>query len=135
MFVDFKFEQGKTTSNQVYFLNTIQILYVCACRPQRLGDSGMYTDNNVHPVTTYTHVDSTKMDVKYVQLIVIITGSTYSLDKGKQNTSVLHFINSLQSANALISQTAKRYQYYMTKILEKSFCYINHVVQVNSKHR
>ena len=44
---------------------------------------------------------------------------------------VLHLINSLQSANVLIKQTAKQYKYYMTKIQEKSFCYIYHVVQVN----
>ena len=43
---------------------------------------------------------------------------------------VLHLINSLQSANVLIKQTSKRYTYYMTKIQEKSFCYIYHVVQV-----
>ena len=43
---------------------------------------------------------------------------------------VLHLINSLQSANVLIKQTSKRYKYYMTKIQEKSFCYIYHVVQV-----
>ena len=43
---------------------------------------------------------------------------------------VLHLINSLQSANVLIKQTAKQYKYYMTKIQEKSFFYIYHVVQV-----
>ena len=43
---------------------------------------------------------------------------------------VLHLINSLQSANVLIKQTAKQYKYYMTKIQEKSFCYIYHMVQV-----
>ena len=43
---------------------------------------------------------------------------------------VLHLINSLQSTNVLIKQTAKQYKYYMTKIQEKSFCYIYHVVQV-----
>ena len=42
----------------------------------------------------------------------------------------LQFVNSLQSANFLIGQTSKRYK-YMTKIHDKSFCYIYHVVQVN----
>ena len=45
---------------------------------------------------------------------------------------VLHFMNSLQSANVLISQTAIRYKYNMTKIHDKSFCYIYHVLQVKS---
>ena len=52
---------------------------------------------------------------------------------------VLYLINSLQSANVLIKQTPKRYKYYMTKIQEKSFCYMYHVVQVqcnlNTKRR
>ena len=43
---------------------------------------------------------------------------------------VLHLINSLESANALIKQTATRYKYHMTKIQEISSCYIYHVVQV-----
>ena len=43
---------------------------------------------------------------------------------------VLHSINSLQSANVFIKQTAKRYKYYVTKIQEKSFCYFYHVEQV-----
>ena len=34
---------------------------------------------------------------------------------------VLQFINSLQQANVLISQTAKRYKYNMAKIRDKSF--------------
>ena len=36
----------------------------------------------------------------------------------------LHYANSLQSANFLIGQTAKRYKYYLTKINDKLFCYI-----------
>ena len=43
---------------------------------------------------------------------------------------VLHFIKLLQSANVLISQTAKRYKYYMAKS-DKLFCYIYHVIKVN----
>ena len=42
---------------------------------------------------------------------------------------VVYYILLTRSANVLISQTAKRYKYFMTKIHEKSFCYI-HVLQV-----
>ena len=45
---------------------------------------------------------------------------------------VLHLINSLQSANVLIKQTAKQYKYYMTKIQKKNHfaTSTNYVVQV-----
>ena len=43
----------------------------------------------------------------------------------------LHFENLLQSANFLIGKTAKQNKYYMTKIGDKLFSYIFHVLQVN----
>ena len=36
----------------------------------------------------------------------------------------------LKSANVLISQAAERYRFYMTKIHNKSFYFIYHVLQV-----
>ena len=42
-----------------------------------------------------------------------------------------HFVISLQLANFLIDQTAKRNKYYITKVKEKLFFYIYHVLQVN----
>ena len=43
----------------------------------------------------------------------------------------LHLLNSLQKAKFLIGQTEKRYKYYMTKIHNRLFCYIYHMLQVN----
>ena len=43
----------------------------------------------------------------------------------------LRFVNSLESANFLIGQTAKRHKYNITKIHDKLFCFIYHMQQVN----
>ena len=50
---------------------------------------------------------------------------------------VLHFIeySLFTISTLLISQIAKQYNYHMTKIHNKSFCYIYHVVQVNLNSR
>ena len=43
---------------------------------------------------------------------------------------VSHLFNFLQSANVFVSQSAHRYKYYIETIHDKSFCYIQHIVQV-----
>ena len=66
----------------------------------------------------------------YLQLLLQIY--LYRVLRGRCSKifcSVLHFASPLQSANGLISQKAKRYKYHMTKIHNRSLCYIYHMVQ------